>query len=160
MKGLPNTEEEEHSQEWRSGCHKTWRRKRSPRDGEQGSASLMGEARRIQEVRVVGAAGGRTQEPEEQRASGKTKHQQHLMPLPLIDQVRFEAVAVGNKGVSRAHGKKMSGEDDARAGCGILPPPGPQPGARPLAPARVPKKPNILAQPGSWEISQVPALQK
>ena len=146
MKGLPNTEEEEHSQECRSGRHKTWRRKRSPRDGEQGSASLMGEARRIQEVRVVGAEGGRTQKPEEQRASGKTKHRQRLMPSPLIDQVRLEAIAVGDKGVSRARGKKMSGEDDARA--------------RPLAPARVPKKHNILAQPGSWEISQVPALQK
>lgn len=159
MKGLPNTEEEQHSQECRSGCYKTWRRKRSPGDGEQGSASLMGEARRIQEVRVVGAVGGRTREPEEQRASGKTKHQQRLMPLPSIGQVRLEAVAVGNKGVFKARGK-MSEEDDGRAGCGILPPPGPRPGTWPLASARVPKKHNILAQPGSWEISQVPALQK
>lgn len=70
-----------------------------------------------------------------------------------------EAIAVGNKGVSKARGK-MSEEDDGRAGCGILPPPGPRPGTRPLASARVPKKHNILAQPGSWEISQVPALQK
>ena len=73
---------------------------------------------------------------------------------------RLEAIAVGNKGVSQARGKKMSEEEDGRAGCGILPPPGPWPGARLLAPARVSKKHNILAQPGSWEISQVPALQK
>lgn len=100
--------------------------------------------------------GGRTQDPEEERESGKTKHKQRRMPS--IDQVRLETVAVGNKGGSKAWGEKMSEDGDSRDGRRITPPLGPWHSARLLAPATVPKEYNILARPGSWETCQVPVL--
>lgn len=93
-----------------------------------------------------------------QRASGKTKHQQHLMKLPSMESGETEAIAVGNKGVSKARGKMSEGGMMAGAGCGIL-----------LLHARgggcwhqpgYQRKHNILAQPGSWEIKPGPSTSR
>lgn len=76
------------------------------------TASLTGGRRRIhgssagQTVRGVGEAGGRRmQEPQEERAPGKTRHQPR--PRSSTEGVRLETPAVGDKGASKADGKKM-----------------------------------------------------